>query len=37
MSYKKNGDCTLGYTYTIGFGLKNNIPLLFYIESLPKL
>ena len=37
MSYERNSYSTLGYTYTIGFWLKKNTPLLFCIESLLKL
>ena len=37
MYYERNDDCTLGYTYTIGFGLQKHTPLLFCIEFLLKL
>ena len=37
MSYKKNSDGPLGYTYSIGFWVKKHITLLFYIESLLEL
>ena len=37
MSYEKNSNGPLGYTYTIVLGLKNNTLLLFCFESLLKL
>ena len=37
MSYERNNNGTLEYTYTIGFWIKYNTPLLFCIESLLKL
>ena len=37
MFYKINSDGALGYTYTIGFWVKNHTPLLFCIEYLLKL
>ena len=34
MSYERNSDSPFGYTYTVGFQVENNTPLLFCIESL---
>ena len=34
MFYDRNGDCTLGYTYTIGFGLLKNTQHCYFALNL---